>query len=198
MNVVRGILSSFLQGSLNMHFPFIQAEAGKQPGRVTSPHGELAVLEVVGVQLQPQQEIVELRHEGPMGEDAAESIGQPGPWDHHRGVQDVGITFGDFRQEWLIFCRGEGGEKAGHKTWGPQMAQVKPCIVTWHPEVSHCKCSSYLPCLSFKALARRTQAREQGSVMEMRGDDRQGGRGPREDRESGRATFNFAHRSLTP
>lgn len=82
---------------------------GRQPGWVTSPRGELTVLEVVGVQLQPQQEVVELRHKGPIGEDAAESTGQPGPWDHHCGVQDVGLTFGDFRQEWLILCMGEGG-----------------------------------------------------------------------------------------
>lgn len=74
---------------------------------------------------------MELRHEGPMGEDAAESVGQPRPRDHHCGVQDSRITFGDFRQEWLIFCRGEGGWKAGHKSWGPQTAQAKPA---WVPD----------------------------------------------------------------
>lgn len=68
------------------------------------------------MQLQPQQEIVELGDKGPVGEDVAESVGQPGCWRHHRGVQDIGITFGDFRQEWLVFCRvvgGDGGHRAG-------------------------------------------------------------------------------------
>lgn len=73
------------------------------------------------MQLQPQQEVVELGHEGPVREDAAESIGQPRPRDHHRSVQDVGITFGDFRQEGLIFCRGQGDARrvtrAGVPRW---------------------------------------------------------------------------------
>lgn len=51
---------------------------------------------------------MELRHKGPMGEDVAEGIRQPRRWDHHRSVQDVGITYGDFRKERLIFCRGDG------------------------------------------------------------------------------------------
>lgn len=41
------------------------------------------------MQLQPQQEIVELGDKGPVGEDVAESVGQPGCWCHHCGVQDA-------------------------------------------------------------------------------------------------------------
>ena len=112
MNMGRSVFSPFLPGSLYTHFSFLQTEAA---GRDTFPHGELAVLEVVSVQLQPQQEIVELGDKGPVGEDVAESVGQPGCWRHHCGVQDVGITFGDFRQEWLVFCRWRG---AGWRSQG--------------------------------------------------------------------------------
>lgn len=148
MNMGRSVFSPFLPGSLYTHFSFLQTEAA---GRDTFPHGELAVLEVVSVQLQPQQEIVELGDKGPVGEDVAESVGQPGCWRHHCGVQDVGITFGDFRQEWLVFCRWRG---AGWRSqgWGPQAAQVKHCLGAPHPEV-HCKCSAHLSCLVLKAFA---------------------------------------------
>lgn len=80
---------------------------------------------------------------------------------HHCGVQDVGITFGGFRQEWLVFCKVEGG---GWRSWGwgPQAAQVKHCLGALYPEV-HCKCSAHLSCLVLKAFAsraRRTQGRD--------------------------------------
>lgn len=107
------------------------------------------------MQLQAQQEVVELRHKGPVGEDAAESIGEPRPWDHHCSVQDVGITFGDFGQEWLIFCRGEGGRKAvtraGVPGWPRRSLHGYPA-----PRGQHCKCGSHLLCLVVKALALET------------------------------------------
>lgn len=112
-------------------------------GRGTFPLGELAILEVAGVQLQPQQEVVELRHKGPIGEDVAEGIGEPGPWDHDRGVQGVGITFGDFRKERLIFCGGRGMESRSQEL-GSLIAQTEPCMVAQHWWVSHCKCCSHL------------------------------------------------------
>lgn len=69
---------------------------------VTSPHRELSVLQVVGVQLHPVQEVVELRHEGPVREHFSEGVGQPRCWDHYCGLQGVVITSRDFRQDWVI------------------------------------------------------------------------------------------------
>lgn len=58
-------------------FPSSKQRQASLAGQGTFPLGELAVLEVAGVQLQPQQEVVELGHKGPIGEDLAESIGEP-------------------------------------------------------------------------------------------------------------------------
>lgn len=69
------------------------------------------------MQLQPVQEVVELRHQGPVCEDFSEGVGQPCGWDHYCGLQGVSITSGDFRQEGIVFCR-EKGWRAGYKSWG--------------------------------------------------------------------------------
>lgn len=76
MNMGRGVFSSFLPPH-PLPLPLNRGRPQGAAGKVTLPRGELAILVVVGVHLQPQQEVVELRHKGPGGEDVAESIGQP-------------------------------------------------------------------------------------------------------------------------
>ena len=76
MNMGRGVFSSFLPPH-PLPLPLNRGRPQGAAGRVTFPCGELAILVVVSVQLQPQQEVVELRHKAPVGEDVAESIGQP-------------------------------------------------------------------------------------------------------------------------
>lgn len=69
------------------------------------------------MQLQPVQEVVELRHQGPVCEDFSEGVGQPGCWDHYCGLQRVSVTPRDLGQERIIFCR-EKEWRAGYKRWG--------------------------------------------------------------------------------
>lgn len=56
------------------------------------------------------------------------------------------------------------------------MARVEPCVVAWHPGVSHCKHPSHLPWLALKTLELEHRVRQNRGKERVMGKE-----GPREN-----------------